>query len=143
MTEILMATYNGEQFLREQIDSILAQTEDGWHLSVSDDGSTDGTIRILEEYVSRMPEKITLLQAGKAFGNAKDHFFWLIGKCEAEWMMLCDQDDRWAPEKVATFQKTMDEAEAAYGAETPMLIFCDQTVTDAAGNLIAPSLMTY
>ena len=143
MTEILMATHNGEQFLREQIDSILAQTEDGWHLSVSDDGSTDGTVRILEDYASRMQEKITFLQSGKTFGSAKNHFLWLIGNCNAEWMMLCDQDDTWAPEKAAVFRKTIDEAETAYGVETPMLIFCDQAVTNAAGNMISPSLMKY
>ena len=143
MTEILMATHNGEQFLREQIDSILAQTEDGWHLSVSDDGSTDGTVWILEDYASRMKEKITVLQSGKTFGSAKNHFLWLIGNCNAEWMMLCDQDDTWAPEKAAIFREAIDEAETAYGADTPMLIFCDQAVTNAAGNMISPSLMKY
>ena len=143
MTEILMTTHNGEQYLREQIDSILVQTENGWHLSVSDDQSTDGTVRILEDYVSRWPEKMNFLQAGKPFRNAKDHFLWLVGNCGAEWMMLCDQDDTWAPEKVAVFHAAMDRAETDYGAETPLLIFCDQEVTDAAGTVIAPSLMKY
>ncbi len=143
MMEILMATYNGERFLREQLDSVLAQTEDGWHLSVSDDGSTDGTVRILEEYISRYPGRISLAGTGRRFGNAKDHFLWLIRNCGAEWMMLCDQDDTWAPEKTASFRAAADKAESSFGADTPLLVFCDQTPTDAELRPLAHSLMQY
>ena len=64
--EILLAAYNGEKFIREQIDSILNQTDTHWHLTVSDDGSTDGTPAILEAYAARFPEKISLYQIGRA-----------------------------------------------------------------------------
>ena len=140
---ILMATYQGARFLREQIDSVIAQTDDGWHLSVSDDGSTDGTAEILEEYAGRYPDKITLAGTGRRFGNARDHFLWLIRECKADWMMLCDQDDTWAPEKTAKFRQAMDRAEVECGAGTPLLVFCDQTVTDAELKPKADSLMRY
>ena len=141
--EILMATYNGAAFIREQIDSILAQTDDGWHLTVSDDGSDDGTKDILDGYAREYPEKIARIESGTRFGNARDHFFYLTGACEAEWMMLCDQDDTWAPDKTGKFRLAMDRAEEAYGAETPLLIFSDQAVTDGALNPMAPSLMRW
>lgn len=73
--EILLASYNGEAYIREQIDSILAQSDHRWHLTVSDDGSTDQTATILDEYTSRYPDKITRICSGKRFGNARDHFF--------------------------------------------------------------------
>ena len=68
--EILMATHNGERFLREQIDSIRTQTDPDWRLTVSDDGSADGTEEILRAYAEREPERITRYVSGRRFGNA-------------------------------------------------------------------------
>ena len=141
--EILMATYNGSFFLREQIDSILEQTDENWHLTISDDGSEDGTRDIIDDYVQRFPEKITHYHSGKRFGNARDHFFHLMNRCGAEWMLFCDQDDTWYPNKVAKMRAAMKSAENQYGAETPLLVFSDQTPTDAQLRPLAPSLMRY
>ena len=141
--EILMATYNGSFFLREQIDSILEQTDENWHLTISDDGSKDGTQAIIEDYTQRFPGKITHYHSGKRFGNAKDHFFHLMNRCGAEWMLFCDQDDTWYPNKVAKMRAAMKSAENQYGAETPLLVFSDQMPTDAQLRPLAPSLMRY
>ncbi|MBR3016916.1 MAG: glycosyltransferase family 2 protein [Clostridia bacterium] len=141
--EILMATYNGAFFLREQIDSILKQTDGNWHLTVSDDGSEDGTQDIIDDYAQRFPEKIAHYHSGKRFGNARDHFFHLMNQCCAKWMLFCDQDDTWYPNKVAKMRHAMKNAENQYGADTPLLVFSDQTPTDARLNPLAPSLMRY
>ncbi|HCR1066432.1 TPA: glycosyltransferase [Klebsiella aerogenes] len=53
---VLLCTYNGEKYLKEQIDSIINQTYKNWVIYVSDDGSTDGTIAILEEYQRKLGE---------------------------------------------------------------------------------------
>lgn len=136
-----MATYNGAAFLTEQLDSILAQDTDSWHLTVSDDGSTDDTPQILEDYVRRFPEKITRVFSGCRFGNARDHFFWLMEQCKAEYMHFADQDDVWHPDKVRTMQEALEQAEAQYGAQTPLLVFTDQAVVDEDLKPMAPSLM--
>ena len=81
--EILLAAYNGERFLREQLDSLLAQTWEQWHLTVSDDGSTDGTSAILDEYAARYPDRVRRVCHEGRFGNARDHFFWLMKECGA------------------------------------------------------------
>ena len=141
--EILLACYNGALYVREQLDSILAQTDERWHLTVSDDGSTDGTPEILDEYVRRYPERISRVHSGKRFGGARDHFFWMIGQCDADYMMTCDQDDRWYPQRNAVMMKRLLEAERQYGADVPLLVFSDQTPTDGQLNPIAPSLMRY
>ena len=141
--EILLASYNGARYIHEQIDSILQQTDDRWHLTVSDDGSTDGTADILDAYAAQYPDKITRLKSGKRFGNARDHFFYLIGQCDAEYIFTCDQDDRWYPDKVKKTLDVLVQTEKEVGKRTPVLVFSDQTPTDARLNPLAPSLMRY
>lgn len=138
-----MATYNGAHYLREQMDSILNQSDGNWHLTVSDDGSEDETTAIIDDYVKRFPKKIERHHSGQRFGNARDHFFHLMKQCGEEWMLFCDQDDTWYPEKVARMRQAMQAAEEQYGAETPLLVFSDQTPTDAQLRPLAPSLMRY
>lgn len=141
--EILLANYNEEQYIKEKIDSILEQTEQNWHLMCSDDGSTDRTQEILDQYALQYPDKISRVHSGRRFGNARDHFFWLIEHCHAEYMMTCDQDDYWRPEKVRKTMERMYEAENEYGKDMPILVFTDQTPTDAHLKALAPLLMRY
>lgn len=141
--EILMAVYNGERFLREQLDSILAQTDGDWHLTASDDGSTDGSADILEDYARRYPDRIGLYRSGRRFGSARDHFLHLMSRCDAAFMLFCDQDDVWYPEKLERTRAAYAEALKQWGAETPILVFSDQTPADAALRPLAPSLMRY
>lgn len=141
--EILLATYNGADFLREQLNSILAQTDGGWHLTASDDGSRDGTPGILEEYAGRYPDRIAIHRSGRRFGNARDHFFHLMSRCEADFMLFCDQDDVWYPDKLRRTRAAYASAVEAWGADSPILVFSDQTPTDAGLRPLADSLMRY
>lgn len=141
--EILLAAYNGEAYLVEQIDSILRQTDARWHLTISDDGSTDGTGAVIDAYVSRHPGKITRHRFDRRFGNARDHFFALMALCDADYMLFCDQDDVWHPEKVQKTREALERAEAEFGADVPILAFSDQTPTDEHLRPLAPSLMRY
>lgn len=107
---ILMATYNGEQFLSEQINSILNQTCQDWHLYVHDDGSKDATTSILANYKDKNPDKITLLDYPSQGGACKN-FLSMLEKVEASYYMFCDQDDVWLPEKVALSLQEMKRLE--------------------------------
>jgi glycosyltransferase involved in cell wall biosynthesis len=69
--EVLLATYHGERFLREQIDSILAQDYPALRILARDDGSSDGTPTILAEYASRFPERIRVMPDAHPTGGAK------------------------------------------------------------------------
>ena len=139
--EILLATFNGEPYLSEQLDSILSQDTQNWHLTASDDGSSDRTVEILDAYAQTYPEKIKRVVSGRQFHNARDHFFWLMEQCDADYIQFCDQDDVWHPDKLRLLQEALEEAEAAYGADTPLLAFSDQAVVDKNLELIAPSMM--
>ena len=141
--EILMATYNGAAYIREQINSILNQTDTEWHLTISDDGSTDNTTAIIDEYVDLYPDKIKRHHANKRFGNARDHFFYLMNNCKADYILFCDQDDVWFPEKVQKIRSALDYYEKEYGSDTPILVYSDMVVVDSKLNRISESFQHY
>lgn len=93
MISIAMATYNGEKFIREQLDSILAQTITDWELIVCDDVSTDSTIAILEEYAKK--DGRIQIHKNKVNLGFKRNFEKAISLCSSDYIALCDQDDIW------------------------------------------------
>lgn len=141
--EILMTTYNGQKFVAQQIDSILAQTFTDFTLVISDDHSTDETFDILESYQKSHPGKIRVQQPVHRYGNARDHFFALLKESKADYIFFSDQDDVWFNWKMEEMLHLMEEAEASYGVMTPLLVFSDQTPTDSNLKPLATSLMTY
>ena len=102
--DILMATYNGEKYLKEQIDSILNQTAQDFRLLISDDCSQDGTRQILQEYVEKDNRVVVFLQT-KNLGVVRN-FEYLMEKVENEYFMFSDQDDVWQKDKI---QKSIDQ----------------------------------
>ena len=97
---VLMSTYNGEKYISQQIDSILNQDcEHEIKLRIRDDGSSDDTVAIIKNYVSRFPNKIELIQGGNIGLNAS--FFNLIKNASGyDFYSLSDQDDIWLPNKL-------------------------------------------
>ena len=141
--EILMAAYNGAPYIGEQIDSILQQTDTNWHLTISDDGSTDGTDAIIDEYTRQYSDSVQRVCSGQRFGGAKAHFFWLTAQCDSAYLAFSDQDDVWYGDKLKALRRAVQDAESRLGSNTPILVFSDQTVTDEKLSVIAPSLMRY
>jgi len=127
--QVLLATYNGEAYLREQIESILAQTMPVRVLA-RDDGSRDGTVAILEEYAGRYPERFTLLPTGASTGSAKGNFLRLMEAATAGYVAFADQDDVWAREKIALEMSAMRGLEQKHGVGGPLLVFSDLTLVD-------------
>ena len=93
MIDILMTVYNGEQYVVPQIESILNQTDSNWKLFIQDDCSTDRTVELIEPYVRRYPERITLLRNEKNSGSAQKNFFSMLPLVEHSYCMFCDHDD--------------------------------------------------
>ena len=136
---ILMATYNGEHFLQEQIESILDQSYTDWSLFIHDDGSSDGTNAIIDDYVVRYPEKIFRV-LGASCGCARDNFFFLMREVEADFYMFCDQDDVWMPEKVRKTYISMQDIDCG---SNPALVFTELSVVDENRSMIAESMSDY
>ena len=137
---ILMATYNGEKYICQQIDSILSQTCTDWELYIHDDGSTDNTIAVVESYVEKYPNKIHLID-GKSTGGAKYNFFYMFGQVEAPYYMTCDQDDVWLDKKIElTYDKMLTIENKA---DVPCLVYTELRVVDSELNTIADTMSGY
>lgn len=158
---IIMATYNGEQYLKEQIDSILNSVYTDWNLLICDDGSTDDTIEIITDYVIRYSDRIFLYKNLKRL-NAAQNFLQGLQlmngqtdkqKGRKEWnrcssnqtgyFMFCDQDDIWMPDKIERTLNCARELERKYGKDQPILVCTDAMVVDENKKVIHPSFYRF
>ena len=110
---ILMATYNGEKYLKEQLDSLIVQTYKDWILWIHDDNSSDQTEQIIKKYMQKYPEKIKLINDNISTGGATENFNYLLNNIDNnyEYIMFCDQDDIWLPSKIEITINKMREKE--------------------------------
>jgi len=137
--DILMATYNGEKYLAEQIDSIIGQSFQDWRLIIHDDGSSDSTVQIIKNYVNDYPEKILNIDDGIVTGGAKNNFFHLMKYAKAENIMFSDQDDVWMKRKIEFSFRKMVETERN-NPNLPILVHTDLQVVDEDLNTISDSM---
>ena len=128
--DILLATYNGEKYLSELIDSILSQTYKNIRLIISDDCSKDNTREILDKY-KKEDSRVIVYKQEQNQGYVKN-FEFLLKKVESDYYMLADQDDVWLPEKV---EKSLQKLKA----ENADLVFGDLEVVDQNLKTIYPS----
>lgn len=128
--DILMATYNGETYVKEQIESILQQTHTNFRLIISDDASTDNTKKILREFEQK-DDRIKVYYQEENMGYVKN-FEFLLKKVENELYALADQDDIWLPNKIEKSLANMKENDSD-------LVFCDLILIDEKGDKIADS----
>ena len=135
---ILLAAYNGCAYIREQIDSLLLQDHTAIKIILSDDGSSDDTLKILNEYAQKYPEKILHYRSGVRFGCAQKHFMHLLGVFQdAPYLMFCDQDDVWHTDKVRKTLAKMQKLEN--GEMVPTMVHTDLRVVDGDLKEISPS----
>ncbi len=105
---VALCTYNGAKFLREQIESIKAQTYPIDELVVCDDGSTDGTIEMVRELTEKVRFKMRIEVNESNLGSTKN-FEKALRLCQNELILLCDQDDRWRRDKVEQIVMYLDQ----------------------------------
>lgn len=121
--QILMSTYNGEEYVREQLDSILAQNYPDVDILIRDDGSSDDTYVILKEY-EELHQNVSVYQ-GENIGVNRSFFELLLKRNrKASYIGFCDQDDYWLPEKI---EKAVEHLE---GMQGPALYCSAKTLVD-------------
>lgn len=133
--DILLATYNGEKFLKEQLDSILNQTYPHFNLLIRDDGSTDRTLEIIKSY---QDPRIKLIE-NQTNGGVVHNFSCLLQASFAPYVLLCDQDDVWNEDKLErmlVIAQTFDDGK-------PLLVHHDMNVVDSSLNTISPSFWQF
>lgn len=122
---ILLCTYNGEQYIREQVESIIGQTHTNWSLWVSDDGSRDRTLDIIRECMSGSMQLLSIRRGPSV--NSSCNFMSLIyaEDIQADYFAFCDQDDIWHPDKIARALKWHTSVSAnepnLYGGRTHLV----------------------
>lgn len=125
---IVVSTYNGEKYIKEQMDSLLAQDYDNIRIYVRDDESSDNTLKILRQYEKQ--GDICVIQ-GKNKGFSASFFNVLEYAKEGEYWAFCDQDDIWFPEKISLAVKWLD----AQNQNQPLLYYSLSEMFDENGVL--------
>ncbi len=151
--QVLLSTYNGEAYLKEQLDSILNQKNVAVKLFVRDDGSSDGTVDILRTYAA-LHENIQYL-CGENCGVVASFFrLFELSDPDVDFYALSDQDDVWdedklsiACQKLEQVRKSKSPKKKKHGSQirtfaTPLLYCCDAWNTDDALNLLPESMQT-
>lgn len=135
--DILLSVYNGEKYLHEQLNSILNQTHTNWRIIARDDGSTDGSVSIMNEFASQYPENFLIIR--QPFGNVgyKNSYAILMQHANADYIMFSDQDDYWLPDKTELMLKEMKLRHK--NNAIPALLCCDLSICDENLNLLVRS----
>ena len=128
--DILMASYNSEKYIESQINSILNQTYNDYHIYINDDISTDNTLNILQNYKKQHNNIFSINQNSKRLG-IKENFSALMDKSTADYIMFSDHDDVWFNNKIEITYNEMTALEKKYSASTPLLVFTYKAVMSA------------
>jgi glycosyltransferase involved in cell wall biosynthesis len=136
--DVILAVWNGQDYLPAMLDSLLSQTTSEFNVLVRDDGSTDGSREILENYKQKFDGRLSVI-AGEPTRSATANFAILMRETKADYVLFADQDDVWRPEKVGLTLRSLKEAEAKYGKSTPIYFATDIEVANKDLELINPS----
>lgn len=148
---ILMPTFNSGKFLREQVDSLLAQTYRNFVIITRDDGSSDDSPMVMEAYASAYPEHFHVVARDGRNLGARGSFAFLLDHAltnkaalglQKAYLMFCDHDDTWYPHKAAMTMQRMQSLEAQY-PDVPALVHSDLNVVDDERRQIASSFVRY
>lgn len=140
MIDILLAVYNGQKYIQQQLDSILRQTYKNWHLIIYDDGSVDDTPYIIKDYLLRYKTKMTFIRSEVNCKSPKKSFFKLLNTSKSSYFAFCDQDDVWDKQKLELTLNLMLDMESRYKS-VPILIYTDLFVVDENLNVLKKSMI--
>ena len=132
---VVMTTYNGSLYLREQLDSILCQTLTPLEIIICDDQSSDDTLAILEKY-SREHASVKYFVNEKRLGVIENFKKAASLATGSDFIALADQDDIWMPDKLALLTKKMVSVDDTL---RPAMVYSDLVVIDSVGNLLNSS----
>jgi glycosyltransferase involved in cell wall biosynthesis len=115
---VLIATYNGEKYISEQLESIIRQQKVNVHIYISDDGSLDQTINIIKSYIKKYPKKIKKIFYNNFKNAAKNFMYFGKRKLCYKYYAYCDQDDVWFEKKLISAIKKINLGYDLYGSRT-------------------------
>lgn len=136
---IMMATYNGEKYIQDQIESLQNQTFTNWELYISDDNSTDRTVDIIKNIQNKENRIKKIIRNDSNYHGAYANYFNILyyvkKNCsEYDYYFYCDQDDVWLPNKIEDEVKSLVSIENKYGKTMPVFVYCDLELCDSKCN---------
>ena len=141
-TAVLLTAFNGEAHLPELLDSLRSQTDPDFIVLMQDDGSSDDTPILLKEAAARDERFAFGAEQGKHLGAA-GNFISLIRQTDADYTLLCDQDDIWEPEKLSVLKQALQDLESRYGSNLPLLVHSDCSLIGESGDQIGSSFFRH
>ncbi len=128
LISICLATYNGEKYLQEQMDSLVAQTYENFELIVQDDFSSDNTVNVVESYSDRLDIKLAINKSNLGY---IENFEIALKKTSGEYIAICDQDDIWDKNKLQILIDNLQDNS---------LIYSNSLLIDENGNSLGKTL---
>ena len=111
---IVLSTFNGSEYITEQLDTLRNQTRPAEEVLISDDASTDDTVQIIEDYVAKYELDNWLIRKNKENQGWKNNFARLLEDATGDIIFLCDQDDIWHLDKVQKMSEIMENNEEIF-----------------------------
>ena len=141
--DVVLATYNGELYLYDQLRSIENQSLLPAHIYIADDGSTDCTISIISKWAKSTLIPTTYLPPLTHRLGSIRNFERLLTVSKSNYVLLSDQDDIWHSDKAKNLISSIRILEKHYGNNIPLLAFSDLQVVDSSGHVISSSFFRY
>ena len=129
---VAMATYDGERYLPEMLESLATQTRPPDELVVRDDGSSDRTLDVVHDFAARAPFAVHVVPSDDGRLGYAQNFVAASRACTGDLLFFADQDDAWRPEKLETVSRAVSDGEVA-------AVFHDFSLQAADGSQVAPS----
>lgn len=128
---IAMSVFNAENYLEQQLQSLTLQSYKNWKLLVRNNGSTDRTLAILKDFQNLQgKDRVKIINTKHTINQVYNSFAQLVDKIRTRYVMLCDGDDFWLPEKIKDAVKEISKMEIIHGSEVPLLYHTDLTLVD-------------
>lgn len=141
-TSVLLTAYNGSNHLPVLLESLAAQTDRDFTVLMQDDGSSDETPSLLSAVSKHDNRFVFGNEQGRHLGAA-GNFLSLLRQSDADYILLCDQDDFWEENKIAVLKQAIQDLEAQYGTDTPLLVHSDCSLVNESGEQIGDSFFRH
>jgi glycosyltransferase involved in cell wall biosynthesis len=139
MVSIILSTYNGQNFIETQLNSLLNQNLDGFDILIRDDGSTDKTIEIIQLFSLKHPNRIKIIPNLNGNIGVFESFKNLIENSNSEYYLFCDQDDIWDSDKVPYLLDEIKKIEKIQEDSLPIMVCCDYRIIDENNSVFVKS----
>lgn len=133
---VLLATFNGARYIGAQLESLSRQSCDMFHIFIRDDGSSDSTVQLVNDFAQSHPGLVTVVEDGEKHLGAAKSFMRLLSEVDSDYYMFCDQDDVWLDFKI---EKTFARMQQVENGGKPVVVATDLKVVDENLNTVKES----